>query len=193
LWAVLGALALAIVGVAVVAMAGGTSPVASSSPTPTDGDDKALPTPIPVQTVEPGPSPSEPVPVPPVDDDLISGAVEATDGSLTVRLVSLRPITITAWAPREVGGPGLAVTIVVTNGSSEEVDLAMDVAVHTTTRTGVSADLDGHNSPFETETLAPGQSAERTIAFACPNAAGTPVAVMVFWGPSVFSLQATVR
>jgi len=197
-WFGIGAVVVAIVVVAVFALTtGGESPTADLSPSPTDGfDELARPTPIPVETVEPGPSPEQAPPAPQLGESTITSGPDegATDGTVTVQLVSLRPITTQAYERGEPSGPGLAVTIVVTNVSDGDVSLAADMNLYAGPEgmPGVSAVLDGHNSPFTSDTLAPGHSAERTAVFAAPNAKGTAVAVQVILGPSTFVINATV-
>ncbi len=202
LWVVLGAAAAVVVAIVVLVVVvtggNGSAPTATSPASGEVDEELPPPTPIPVETVEPGPAPSAVVTVPPIGDKVVTAgpAEDATDAGVTVRLVSLRPITTQAYERGDATGPGLAVTIVVTNNSTTELPLAADIGLSNGADTpptpGLPMDLDGHNSPFGKETLAPGESAERTAVFATPNAAGTPVAVQVLIGDSNFSLQATV-
>jgi len=196
-WFGIGGVVVVIALVVVFVVTGGDeSPKANpSASAKQDSPDLAPPTPIPVETVEPGPSPSQAPKAPELGDSTITAAAqEATDGTVTVRLVSLRPITTQAYERGEPSGPGLAVTIQVTNNSGADVSLLADINVYSGAegRPGVSASLDGHNSPFKSDTLAPGQSAERTAVFATPNTKGTAIAVQVLLGPSTFVINATV-
>ena len=198
LWIVLGAVAAVVVLVVVLVVTGrgGSSPSAAQSTDPDLEEPLAPPTPIPVETVAPGPAPSAVVTVPPLTETIATAGPnqDVTDAGVTVRLVSLRPIQTQAYERGEATGDGLAVTIVVTNGTGADLDLLADVNLYSgpDARPGVLQTLDGHNSPFGKEKLAPGESAERTVVFATPNKAGTPVAVQVLIGNGSFSLQATV-
>jgi hypothetical protein len=200
LWIVLGALAAVVVGVVVLlVVVTGRGGAPTAEPSSTDGADQPPPTPIPVVTVVPGPKPTEVVEAAPIGDrpGVTAGPEEeATDAEITVRLVSLRPIDTQAYERGDATGPGLAATIVVTNNSDTDLDLSADINLYSgrgpDAMPAVPMSLDGHNSPFGKEKLAPGESAERTAVFATPNAAGTPVAVQVLIGGGSFSLQATV-
>ncbi|MCL2466098.1 MAG: hypothetical protein FWF02_10920 [Micrococcales bacterium] len=174
----------------------GSGSDSGSTPGAVDSGPPPAPTPIPVQTVLPGPAPTQAVQVPPMTETIATAGPneDVTDKGVTVRLVSLRPIQTQGYARGEATGDGLAVTIVVTNVSDKDLPLLADVGLFYGPHSapGMLQALDGHNSPFGKQTLAPGESAERTVAFAAPNKAGTPVAVQVLVGDGSFVIQATV-
>lgn len=200
LWITVGAVVVVVVLVVVLVLTagrGGSGGTASPSDTAPEPTELAAPTPIPVETVVPGPAPSAAVTVAPLGDQVVTAGPreDATDAGVSVRLVSLRPIQTQAYERGEATGDGLAVTIAVTNTSDADLDLATGVDVTLWTATPpmpVLVDMDGHNSPFPKDTLAPGETAERTVAFNTANAPGTPVAVQVLIGTTSFSFQATV-
>ncbi|MCL2091934.1 MAG: hypothetical protein FWH11_12190 [Micrococcales bacterium] len=199
LWIVLGAVVAVVVVVLVVVVVtrGGESrPTATPTVSGEPDDQVPPPTPIPVETVVPGPVPTMVVTAAPMGDRPAATAgpdQDVTDAGVTVRLVSLRPIQTQAYERGDASGPGLAVTIVVTNVSDADLDLVADINLYSTSGSQpLPMYLDGHNSPFDKEKLAPGESAERTAVFGTPNAPGTPVAVQVLIGDGSFVIQATV-
>lgn len=199
LWIVLGAAVAVVVGIVVlvVVLTGkdGSAPTASASVSGA-ADDVPPPTPIPVETVEPGPAPTVEVTVRPIAEPVVTAGPgeDATEAGVSVRLVSLRPIQTQPYERGDASGPGLAVTVVVINNSDAPLDLSADVNLFSGAEgaPGNAMFIDGHNSPFPKETLAPGESAERTAVFATPNTAGTAVAVEVLLGTGSYLLLATV-
>jgi hypothetical protein len=113
---------------------------------------------------------------------------------VTVRLTSLRPLDKVLGYGREVGdSPGLAVTVAVTNGTAEPIDLESTAEVELfwgPEATPASIVLtDAHTHPWSPVTVAPGETGEATYVYTGMDsiAAGTEVVVRVRVGgtPSV--------
>lgn len=96
---------------------------------------------------------------------------------VSVKLTKIRPITTTASLPGEVAGPGLAVTIVVDNGSSRAIDLS-NVVVDLRGSTGSPAIPMSASPavPFAGE-LSAGASATGVYVFSIPTNQRKPISV----------------
>jgi len=188
-----------VVLVAVLVSRGGAgTPTATAT---TVGTDRTPPpTPEPVVTVEPEPETTATVRVPPLsdaDEITITGTEAAEVDGVSVRLTSLRPVATRSSGPGEVSGPGLAVTIAVTNGTSAALENLNDTQVSLfwgpDGTPGVYMSTDPHIWAFPS-TLAPGATGESTWVFTTgQNSAGTDVALQVLLGElPVIVVQATV-
>ena len=128
----------------------GTDPVAA------EGSDDAEPP----AGAEPGTDVAEPVP--------LSGTADFGDG-VTATVSAIEPVTAEASLPGEVGGPGVAITVEITNGSAGAVDLDA-VTVDLTDASGASATPITPPEPEELSgSVAPGESAQGRYVFSLPT------------------------
>lgn len=91
---------------------------------------------------------------------------------------------MTARGPGEISGPGLAVSVEVTNAS--DADLALDaISVTLTDSAGTPSSYVpvSDSQPFA-GTLAPGKSATGTYVFTIPTDKRSPITVGLIYGPS---------
>ncbi|MFT4050787.1 MAG: hypothetical protein QM677_00890 [Microbacterium sp.] len=104
------------------------------------------------------------------------------DNGVTVAIVNVEATTVTAETPGEVSGDAVVVTLSVTNGSTESINL--DAAV-----VNLTADDDGYGVgttageplPFGGD-LAAGETAEGRYVFMLDSAATRTVTIIVNYG-----------
>jgi hypothetical protein len=188
-WLIVAAVAVAIVLIvvgAIAAAAGGASennqaaPGATHSPsgsaTPTPG---ATDTPAPVETgaaAAPAPAPAptvDPDYGEPVADTVKSGETAAFGDSVSARLISVTPMTVTGANAGEVSGPAIAVELALDNatGATISLDVVTVNAFYGADKTPASpVDSAAENQPF-TGNLASASSATGTYVFSVPSGA----------------------
>jgi len=173
------------------AAAGTTAPAATSSPTPSP---TPVPAPHPAAPEQPLPS-GDPSELPPSLPAVAFDQEAAGADGVTARVVSLDAVRGTAEGPGNIAGPALRVTVRLTNGTTEPVDLGLVSVTMSTGADGTPASpLDEPSrAPFG-GTLAAGGSAEGVYFFSVPESdrdvvtlsvgyrAGTPF--LVFTGPA---------
>jgi len=99
-------------------------------------------------------------------------------GGVTVALTSIESITTTAQLPGEIAGPGVKVTVTVTNGSADAVDLN-SVIVDLQDAAGAPAiPMTSGSAPF-TGSVAAGQSAAGTYVFTVPSTYTNPATISI--------------
>jgi hypothetical protein len=97
-----------------------------------------------------------------------------------VTLRSWEPVTIKAGAPGEIGGPGVAITVRVVNGSDEPLDLSNVVAdlQYGEDQTPAIRSDRAPTAPFS-GTLGPGERTSATYAFRIDEADRDEVTLLI--------------
>ena len=140
-----------------------------------------------------GPSPLASVPartrqtLPPVKP---STPVNVGPGARTV-LVTSQSVTVAGRGPGELSGPGVALTLQVTNGTGRALDLRTVTVSASVTGQEASASDAGPSRPFA-GTLAAGRTATGVYVFVLPAGARRPIAVEVSLAPQLPVARFTV-
>lgn len=108
------------------------------------------------------------------------GETATTKGGVDVALTSWKPVKIKAGAPGEIGGPGVALDLLVTNNSDEPV-VVKNVVVDLSYGKDRTPALRSDRSPTKpfSGTLEPGESAKAKYAFRIDKADRKDVVVLV--------------
>jgi ABC-type Fe3+-hydroxamate transport system substrate-binding protein len=105
-------------------------------------------------------------------------------GAARTVLLGSRNVTVSGQGPGELSGPGVALTLRVTNGSSSPLDLdAVTVSASIRGQEASSSDA-APAKPFSGR-LAPGANAEGVYVFVLPAGARRPVGVVVSLAPDL--------
>lgn len=164
-------------------------PSASAEPTTDSSTSPATASPDPSGTAAAAPTvdPGAPeVPVPPLGDkDPVVGRGQdvVTAGGVDVRVVSVAATTTEAKGPGDVVGPGILVTLEVTNGGADALDAAGVAVAAFGGAEGTPlppVDSDGRNEHLSGE-LAPGAKGSGVYVFMAP-ANGDALALQVLLG-----------
>jgi len=97
---------------------------------------------------------------------------------VTVKLTSVASSTITARAPGEVSGPGLTITVAITNGTTAAVDLS-NVNVTVTDSAGLPGIVMSAGASPVRGTLATGKTVSGVYVFTVAAAHRHPVSIFV--------------
>jgi len=167
----------------------GVSPSAGASPGSTAAPTIAptsAPTPAATQPLTPVPSKSRTTLAPAAP----SRTVTVGAGARAV-LIKSRNVTITGQGPGELSGPGVALTLQVTNGASTPLDLdAVTVSASIRGQEASSSDA-APAKPFGGR-LAAGAKAQAVYVFVLPAGARRPVGVVVSLAPDLPVARFTV-
>jgi len=148
-----------------------TTPSASGSPSATPGDSAS-------------PDPSTPAesngPVAPEAEPVAPDEVVVAPGDVTISLARIEGVDGEAVTPGEVSGPAVRVTVDITNGGDEPLDLGYAVVngYYGASRTPSSTFTRPGGQPFS-GALAPGQSAQGVYLFSVPLADRGDVTITV--------------
>jgi hypothetical protein len=162
-----------------VSPSAGTSPGGTAAPT-------TAPTPAATRSLTPVPSKSRTTLAPAAP----SRTVTVGAGARAV-LIKSRNVTITGQGPGELSGPGVALTLQVTNGASAPLDLdAVTVSASIRGQEASSSDA-APAKPFGGR-LAAGAKAQAVYVFVLPAGARRPVGVVVSLAPDLPVARFTV-
>jgi hypothetical protein len=163
----------------------GTPAAPGTSAAPTSSDGEIVPTPTTISTPVPPPggggNVSSTVPTRAV---ATSTAVPLTApatfaGGVTATVTSVRAVTATAVGPGEIGGPAVAVTVSLKNGSAAAVLLGNYFVSLTDSAKQAGISTTGDPARPWSGQLAPGQTASGVWVFTVPTANRAPVTITV--------------
>lgn len=140
-----------------------------ASPQSTAGTPSLTPVPSKARTTLPPAAPSRTV---------------AVGGTARTVLLSSRNVTVSGQGPGELSGPGVALTLQVTNGSSSPLDLDA-VTVSASIRGQEASSSDSAPAKPFTGRLAPGAKAQGVYVFVLPPGGRRPVGVLVSLAPDL--------
>jgi ABC-type Fe3+-hydroxamate transport system substrate-binding protein len=163
----------------------GVSPAAGASPGGTAAPTTA-PTPAATQSLTPVPSKSRTTLAPAAPSRTVTVGAAAR-----AALIKSRNVTITGQGPGELSGPGVALTLQVTNGGSTPLDLdAVTVSASIRGQEASSSDA-APAKPFGGR-LAASAKAQAVYVFVLPAGARRPVGVVVSLAPDLPVARFTV-
>lgn len=114
----------------------------------------------------------------------IGEAAEVSDG-VRVSIADVAAVTASSTGPGEVAGPAVAVTVAVTNDTTEPFDLAL-VSVNLTDSEGLpGSGMTGEPADWLTGSIEPGASAQGVYVFTVPEDHRDPVHVDVSVDPTL--------
>lgn len=118
----------------------------------------------------------------------VKASAEAAQG-VNVRLVGLQPVQITEGAPGDILGPGLSVTLEVSNRSSASVDVsAVEITLLDSGKQVASAMTGPPFSPF-TGVVGAGSTAKGVYLFRIDSNVRKPVTVQVWLKPGTRPIE----